>query len=259
MRIFALFIPLVLVNLLFISGCATVEEKDKKQDAAAEAIAAATEAIQATTEAGNEWRDTGKLLKYAKKLYDLGKKDKALLLANKAKRQADIATAQANYEHEKYWNNLSQKDRDELTKAQGDIEQIKKDEMAESMSAQVTASKVAEPTVMMSEQKLTTARAVVSEGADSYTVISGDTLWAIAGKDEVYSNSYQWPLIYKTNRSIIKDADKIYPGQNFDISRDVSAVEINDAVQYAKKRGAWAIDELKLDEIEQLDAEYLSK
>jgi nucleoid-associated protein YgaU len=74
-----------------------------------------------------------------------------------------------------------------------------------------------------------------------YTVVAGDSLWAISGKSEVYGNPYQWPLIYKANRDKIKDADLIYPGQEFDIDQAASAADIDAAVMHAKTRGAWSL------------------
>ena len=95
------------------------------------------------------------------------------------------------------------------------------------------------------------------EGADEmsneYTVISGDNLWNISGKNEVYGNPYQWPLIYKANSDQIKDADLIFPGQVFSIP-SASAGEIDAAVQHAKTRGAWTIGE-----VEASDQEYLAQ
>jgi len=75
----------------------------------------------------------------------------------------------------------------------------------------------------------------------SYTVGSGDSLWSISGKNAVYGNPYQWPLLYKANRDIIKDADLIYPGQNLSIDRSASSADINAAVRHAKTRGAWSV------------------
>jgi nucleoid-associated protein YgaU len=74
-----------------------------------------------------------------------------------------------------------------------------------------------------------------------YTVMAGDSLWAISGKSEVYGNPYQWPLIYKANRDKIQDADLIYPGQEFDIDQAASAADIDAAVMHAKTRGAWSL------------------
>jgi nucleoid-associated protein YgaU len=88
----------------------------------------------------------------------------------------------------------------------------------------------------------------------SYSVVRGDNLWSISGKDEVYADPYQWPLIYKTNRDKIKDADLIFPGQVFDIDQNASASEIDAAVNHAKTRGAWS-----LGDTEQSDRDYLAK
>ncbi len=88
----------------------------------------------------------------------------------------------------------------------------------------------------------------------SYSVVRGDNLWNISGKDEVYADPYQWPLIYKTNRDKIKDADLIYPGQVFDIDQNASASEIDAAVNHAKTRGAWS-----LGDTEQSDRDYLAQ
>lgn len=88
----------------------------------------------------------------------------------------------------------------------------------------------------------------------SYSVVRGDNLWNISGKDEVYADPYQWPLIYKTNRDKIKDADLIHPGQVLDIDQNASASEIDAAVNHAKTRGAWS-----LGDTEQSDRDFLAK
>jgi len=91
----------------------------------------------------------------------------------------------------------------------------------------------------MEEERL--GMGTASAGMDMYTVMPGDSLWAISGKSEVYGNPYQWPLIYKANRSKISDADLIYPGQQFDIDRNASATDVDAAVMHAKNRGAWSL------------------
>ncbi len=90
--------------------------------------------------------------------------------------------------------------------------------------------------------------------ASSYTVVLGDTLWGISAKSEIYGNPYQWPLIYKANRSQIQDADLIFPGQNLSIQRDASAAEIDAAVNHARTRGAWS-----LGVVEATDEAYLAQ
>jgi nucleoid-associated protein YgaU len=91
-------------------------------------------------------------------------------------------------------------------------------------------------------------------GDSSYTVISGDTLWGISAMDSIYGNPYQWPLIYKANRSQIQDADLIFPGQTFSIQRDASQAEVDAAVNHARTRGAWS-----LGVVEASDEAYLAQ
>lgn len=89
---------------------------------------------------------------------------------------------------------------------------------------------------------------------DSYTVMRGDNLWNISGKSEIYGNPYQWPLIYKANRSKIKDADLIYPGQQLDIDRSASTADVDAAIEHARTRGAWS-----LGVVEDSDMAYLAR
>ena len=49
-------------------------------------------------------------------------------------------------------------------------------------------------------------------GANTYTVASGDSLSKIAGKYGI-----AWKAIWDANRDILKDPDKIYPGQELKI------------------------------------------
>ena len=255
MRTTAKLFLFALISLFLMSGCAVTEEKI--QSAGEIAVAEAVAANKAVANAGGEWRDTGKLLKNAQKALDDGKEDKAILLANKAKRQALIAQDQVAYENEKYLNNLSDKDRAALASAEDAINQIKQDEMKSAMSAQARAAETdmaPVAAVVPAQQTLSTTRSTAGSGEDSYTVIGGDSLWGIAGKSSVYSNSYQWPLIYKANRAKIKDADMIYPGQDLDIDRGASAAEVDAAINHAKTRGAWSVGD-----VEQSDLDYLNK
>lgn len=48
-----------------------------------------------------------------------------------------------------------------------------------------------------------------------YSIKKGDTLWAISS--EFYGNGSKYPLIVEANLEVIKDADKIYPGQSIRI------------------------------------------
>ncbi|MCW8824990.1 MAG: LysM peptidoglycan-binding domain-containing protein [Gammaproteobacteria bacterium] len=91
-------------------------------------------------------------------------------------------------------------------------------------------------------------------GVKSYMVERGDNLWSISGKEAIYGNPYQWPLIYKANREQIKDADLIHPGQDLSIVRGMSEDEVNAAVNHAKTRGAWT-----LGDVEATDTAYLNE
>jgi nucleoid-associated protein YgaU len=91
-------------------------------------------------------------------------------------------------------------------------------------------------------------------GITSYMVEKGDNLWSISGKEDIYGNPYQWPLIYKANREQIRDADLIQPGQDLTIARGVSEYDIESAVTHAKTRGAWS-----LGEVEASDTAYLNE
>lgn len=183
--------------------------------ALAEQAIAEAKAANAEAKALNaEWRDTGKIIKEAEGKYEAADYQAAIALANKAKAQAEDAIRQANAENKKFLN-------------------------ANAESAALAAS----------------STSGVREGAvSSYSVVRGDNLWNISGKDEVYADPYQWPLIYKTNRDKIKDADLIYPGQVFDIDQNASASEIDAAVNHAKTRGAWS-----LGDTEQSDRDYLAQ
>jgi nucleoid-associated protein YgaU len=76
---------------------------------------------------------------------------------------------------------------------------------------------------------------------DNYTVVRGDSLWRISGKEIIYKNALMWPLIYKANRDKIRDPDLIHPKQVFAIPRNYSQEEANTAVRRARTRGPWRI------------------
>ena len=184
------------------------------EQTAAEAIAAAKSANADAKAAGFEWRDTKKIIASAEKELAAGNEEKAKTLANKARVQAENAMLQAKAA-------MSDADKAALANAESDMSDSKHAGMGT---------------------------------ATSYSVVRGDNLWDISGKDEVYANSYQWPLIYKTNRDKINDADLIYPGQVFDIDQNASSSDIDAAVNHAKTRGAWSVGET-----EQSDSSYLAQ
>jgi len=218
MRTSARLFSVALLSLGLITGCASTDEtSDSGATSAAQAIADAKSANAKAKAANYEWRDTGKIIAGAEKKLAAGDEEGAIKDANKAQKQAEVAVAQAAAENEKYLN-----------------------ERADEAEASASSSRG--------------AGAMAAGGVSSYSVVRGDNLWSISGKDDVYADPYQWPLIYKTNRDKIQDADLIYPGQVLDIDQNASASEIDAAVNHAKTRGAWSVGDT-----EQSDRDYLSK
>jgi nucleoid-associated protein YgaU len=56
---------------------------------------------------------------------------------------------------------------------------------------------------------------VAHQKVEFYTIKSGDTLSKIA--KQYYGDAMKYPIIFKANRQVIRDADLIYPGQKIRI------------------------------------------
>ena len=57
----------------------------------------------------------------------------------------------------------------------------------------------------------------LSSNVDYYEIKSGDTLWAVAKKH--YGDGNKYTKIVEANKEVIKDADKIFPGQKIRIPK----------------------------------------
>lgn len=240
-----------------LAGCATTPSAD--QQAATQAIAEAKAAIADATAGGWPNDEAANLLKQAEEAYDNKEYAKATELANKSKQftaaskaifDAKAAAAQAG----DAWQ-----DKDNLI---GQAEQALKDgDTAKAIQLANQARQEAEDAMRQAQaekarleaEAAAKANATTNAAAGDYTVVRGDSLWRISGKSEIYGNPYEWPLIYKANRSKIKDADLIYPGQRLTIERNASEADIKAAVRHAKTRGAWS-----LGVVEDSDRAYLS-
>ena len=88
----------------------------------------------------------------------------------------------------------------------------------------------------------------------AYVVQAGDHLWGISSQPKVYGDPYQWPLLFKRNRADISDADLIYPGQMIQIERDMSNAQIQEAIDHARSRGAWALGVIEGSDLRYLQA-----
>ena len=74
-----------------------------------------------------------------------------------------------------------------------------------------------------------------------HVVQFGECLWKICQEAQVYNNPLIWPIVYKANRSQIRDPDLIYPGQRFIIPRELPEDQIDGASLEAKSRGSWSL------------------
>ncbi len=83
---------------LLLSGCATTGSSGSSSATQASydaAVVAAKSSIKTAKKANYEWRDSGKILKKADKAAKSGDFEKATKLANKAKRQGELALIQS--------------------------------------------------------------------------------------------------------------------------------------------------------------------
>jgi nucleoid-associated protein YgaU len=114
---------------------------------------------------------------------------------------------------------------EELFKRRAEIDQLQArlDEMKQSKIASLTEM---QDLIAVLEGKITQLRAKMPAAVYSeYTVMRGDYLWKISGKQDIYGDPYQWMRIYSYNRDLIKDPDLIYPDQSFKIQREVGPDE----------------------------------
>ncbi len=227
--------------LLGLFGCSTTPKAPMKEDssaAASQAIDSAKSAVAKAKALDWIWRDTESMLADAEKEAAAGNTDAAVKLANKARSQAELAVNQYYLEKAKVmYASLSQ--------ASGlSAEQQKSLAAANDAIHNAEGRKAYDLlTPLMTERQSSSVQ---------YQVVRGDSLWSIAGKQEIYNNPYEWPLIYKANRDQIKDADLIYPGQDFSINQNPSAEEAEMAINHAKNRGAWSVGV-----VEESDRNYL--
>lgn len=241
-----------------LAGCATTPSEE--QTAAEQAIAEAKAAVAESQAGGWPNAEAESLLSQAEEAYDAKDYAKATDLANKSKQyvaaskaifdaKAAVAAAEAAGSSWRDTENLI--GQAEKALSEGDT--------AKAIQLANEARRQAENALRQAEAEkarlASEAAATPAAGADtSYTVSRGDSLWHISGKSSVYGNPYQWPLIYKANRSKIKDADLIYPGQQLTINRGASDADIRAAVNHAKTRGAWS-----LGVVEESDRAYLAR
>lgn len=70
-----------------------------------------------------------------------------------------------------------------------------------------------------------------------YMVKTGDCLWNIAKKEEIYNDPWCWPLIYKQNKGQIENPNLIYEDQPLNILVNPTDKEKGSAKKQAEKFG----------------------
>ncbi len=73
---------------------------------------------------------------------------------------------------------------------------------------------------------------------DIYTVKTGESLWSIAAKPEVYGKATSWRRIFDANRDVLKSPNHLRPGMTIKIPREGdgggSAPAADESVTYTK-------------------------
>ena len=251
------FTALIALVLSIAVGCASTPSQD--QTNAQQAIAQAKAAVSDAQAGGYITDDALNFLKAAEDAASAGDNAKAINLANqtinnlkasKAIMDAENAAAKANSAGAEWRDTGKLIDKAKAAMKAGDyakaIQLADQARMQAEEAMKQKAEQDARVAKMFGEKQMGTA--------GGYTVVRGDSLWAISGKSDIYGNPYEWPLIYKANRDKIKDADLIYPGQQLSIERNASQADIDAAVNHAKTRGAWA-----LGKVEASDKAYLAQ
>ena len=109
---------------------------------------------------------------------------------------------------------------EELLKKRDEIKSLES-QLAELKKNKISALSEMQNLIATDEGKLTQLKNKMPKALyDSYTVVVGDYLWKISGKNNVYADPMQWMRIYSYNKDQIKDADLIYPNQMFKIQKE---------------------------------------
>lgn len=179
---------------------AAIARKDSARKEAESAIADAEEAIEKAREAGAEEYAASQL--------------------NQAVSKLDAAKAEMQ---------------------KGDCNYLKAKKLAEEAAKLANAAANAAVKAKAEEERRKAEEAARLEALknatlNEWTVERGDTLWDIATHEKVYADPFLWPLIFKANRSKIKNPDLIFPEQVFTLTQDASEGDKKSAVRHARNR-----------------------
>ena len=71
----------------------------------------------------------------------------------------------------------------------------------------------------------------------SYVVRENESLWHVASQQEVYGNSYLWPLVWQANKHKVKQPYQLYKGLRLTIPAHPTLQEVSEALTYSKNNG----------------------
>ena len=105
--------------------------------------------------------------------------------------------------------------------------------------AQLASLRAAETQLVRGEnssalQKLRGIKAV-AEKPRPYRIRRGDTLSAIAARENVYGNSLLWPLLWEANKDTIPDPNRLRAGATLKIRPSPSVEQVVQAIQTARQ------------------------
>ena len=114
---------------------------------------------------------------------------------------------------------------EELYKRRDEVEALCA-ELAAAKENKISALTEMQNLIATIEGKLTQIKNKMPKAVyDEYTVVVGDYLWKISGKEEIYADPTHWMRIFSYNTDQIDDPDLIYPDWVLKIQREVGADE----------------------------------
>jgi len=114
---------------------------------------------------------------------------------------------------------------EELFKRRDELDKLEQ-AVSEAKSNRISALTEMQNLIATIEGKIAQARNKMPKAVyDPYTVVVGDYLWKISGKQEIYDDPIQWMRIYSYNKDQINDPDLIFPEQILKIQRGVGPDE----------------------------------
>jgi nucleoid-associated protein YgaU len=140
-----------------------------------------------------------------------------------------------DYYTEKEYRKLSEEQRLEYCQELADQDSVYREEIADargagdrfstrSQAARAAADSLARLADSLDARLAEARRAPQKESPapaakPAVTVRRGDSLWRISARETIYGDGRRWNQLYEANRDRIRDADRIYPGQELVIPR----------------------------------------